>query len=156
MNYRIAFDASQNGSQLVIWALLPMFAMFFGMIGWVIKTSGDPIAAAKGKLFMLISGAGLLISLMFFAAKYSEYRVAKRALEQREYVVVEGTVRGFVPMPPGGHSTESFKVGDVSFEYGAGWGSIVFNSEWNRGFIHDGTQVRISSRAGNILRIETK
>jgi hypothetical protein len=31
---------------------------------------------------------------------------------------------------------------------------MVFNSEWNRGYIHEGAQLRISYKNGDILRIE--
>jgi hypothetical protein len=155
MGYQVVFDASRNGSQLAIYLLIPVFALIPGMIGWALKDSADPKESLKGKFFLLISAVGFCFSLVFLAGNSNEYFKAKRALETGDYAVVEGTVRNFVPMPRGGHSTESFDIGQVSFRYGSGWGSIVFNSEWNRGFIHDGVRLRIAYQNGDILRIET-
>ena len=70
--------------------------------------------------------------------------------------MVEGTVEDFTPMPPGGHSIECFKVGKKSFQYGSGWGSIVFNSDSNHGYIHSSASVRITYRDEDILRVEIK
>ncbi len=154
MGYQVVFDASRNGSQLAIYLLFPFFALIPGIAGWALKDSTDPKESAKGKLFLLVSAVGFCFSLLFLAGNSSEYFRAKRALETGDYAVVEGTVRNFVPMPPGGHSTESFDIGRASFRYGSGWGSIVFNSEWNRGYLHDGAQLRIAYKNGDILRID--
>jgi len=124
------------------------------MIGWALKGSGDAKGATKGKIFLGVAAAGFLLSLVLFAGNFAEYYRAKQALQTGNYEVVEGTVRNFVPMPPGGHSIESFDIGETSFRYGSGWGSILFNSEWNRGFIHNGARLKVSSRHGDILRIE--
>jgi hypothetical protein len=156
VNYQVAFDASQNGSQLAIFALGPVFALLFGLIGWSLKGSSDPKYASKGKFFLLISGIGVVLSFVFLIGVFSEYYNAKKSLRTGNFSVAEGTVEDFVPMPPEGHSTESFKVGARSFAYGSGWGSIVFNSEWNHGYIHNGARVRISYRDENILRVEVK
>jgi hypothetical protein len=34
--------------------------------------------------------------------------------------------------------------------------SFVFNSAWNRGYIHDDAQVRITRRGVDIVRVEVK
>ena len=156
MNYHVVFDVSQNGSQLAIWFLIPLFALLSGLVGWALKNSDDRQSAFKGKFFALISACGFALSLVLLVGNYYEYRHAKKALETRNYRIVEGTVKEFVPMPPGGHSTESFKVGDASFQYGSGWGSTIFNSEWNRGYIHNGAQVRITYSDRDILRVEVR
>lgn len=62
----------------------------------------------------------------------------------------------FIPMPPNGHSTESFNVSSSYFEYSSGWGSTSFNSEWNKGYIHNGAKVRITFLDKDILRVETQ
>jgi hypothetical protein len=156
VNYHVVFDVSQNGSQLAIWFLIPLFALLPGLIGWALKNSGDPQSAFKGRFFILISGCGFAFSLVLLAGHWSNYHHAKKTLETRGYEIAEGAVRDFVPMPPGGHSIESFKVGDASFQYGSGWGSTIFNSEWNHGYIHNGAQVRITYSDGNILRVEVR
>ena len=156
MNYQVAFDVSQNSSQLAIWFFIPLFTLLPALVGWAVKDSDDPRLALKGKIFILVSGCGFALSLVMLVGNYAEYSRAKKALETGSYQIAEGTVSDFVPMPRGGHSIESFKVGDASFQYGSGWGSILFNSEWNSGYIHNGAQVRISYRDGNILRVEIK
>jgi len=131
MHYQVVFDASLNGSQLAIYLLAPLFLLIFAMIGWALKNSLDSKEVVKGKFFLAIAGAVFLLSLVLIAGNAAEYYKAKRALQTGNYKVAEGIVRNFVPMPPGGHSTESFDIGGTSFQYGSGWGSIVFNSEWN-------------------------
>jgi hypothetical protein len=91
-----------------------------------------------------------------FLSMYWEYRSARKAFEIHSYSVSEGVVTDFIPMPPGGHSTESFKVNGVRFEYGSGWGSTMFNSEWNKGFIHNGVEARITYVAKDIIKVEVK
>ncbi len=59
-------------------------------------------------------------------------------------------------MPPGGHANESFRINGVNFSYSGGFGSTVFNSEWNKGAIRDGVEARISYRGSDILKIEVK
>jgi len=140
----------------MIWAIP---ALFFAMIGaalWFIKTTEGLYSAALRNLLKLIPGIGILGSFAFLLSSYSDYARAREALEKGEYQVVQGTVTNFVPMPPGGHGTESFSVGDVSFSYSSGWGSMIFNSDQNRGFIHEGAQVRITYTKGNIYRVEVQ
>jgi hypothetical protein len=156
MNYNVVFDASRNGSQLAMFAAFPVFIALFGLIGWALTSSSDPTESTKGKFFLAGSALGLAMSLMLLVGHYGEYHQAKKALQAGAYDVVERTVQNFVPMPPDGHSTESFSVDQNHFSYGAGWGSIVFNSEWNRGHIHNGAHVRIAYKGAAILRIETR
>ena len=156
MNYNIVFDASRNGSQLAIYALIPVFVLLPALVGWALKDSDDSKEALKGKFFLLLSAVGFSFSLMLLIGNYGEYYRARKALQTGDYQVVEGIVENFVPMPPGGHSTESFNIGSTSFRYGSGWGSIVFNSEWNHGYIHNGAQVRIAYKNEEILRVEAR
>jgi len=156
VNYHVVFDVSQNSSQLVIFALIILFALLPGLIGWGLIGSSNATEAFKGKFFLLISFIGVALSLVALISVSWEYYDVRKALRTGNFQVAEGTIENFVPMPSGGHSTESFKVGTTSFAYGSGWGSIVFNSEWNHGFIRNGVQVRISYRDGDILRVETR
>jgi hypothetical protein len=128
----------------------------FVLIGWSVRTSGDKDAFVKGLMFQLVGAIGILGAFAFGVVMYGEYRAARKALATHNYSVVEGTVSNFVPMPPGGHSTESFVVNGVHFAYGSGWGSTTFNSEWNKGFIHNGVEVRVTYVDGDIIRVEVK
>jgi hypothetical protein len=78
------------------------------------------------------------------------------SLVHHDYSITEGVVTDFIPMPPGGHASKSFRIDGVNFSYGSGFGSTVFNSEWNNGAIHNGVEARISYRGPDILRIEVK
>jgi hypothetical protein len=156
VNYHIVFDALQNGSQLAICLFIPLFVLVPGVVGWVMKRSHDPHYELKGNIFLYISIASFGISLVVATISFSEYHQMKIALAQGDYQVTEGIVSEFVPMPPSGLPVESFSVGGSSFHYGSGWDSIVFNSESNRGYIHNGAQVRITHRGINIVRVEVK
>jgi hypothetical protein len=156
MNYHVVFDASRNGSELAIFALPPIGVLLAASIGWALKGSSDSKEALKGRMFLLLSAVGFVLSLVLLLGHYSEYYRAKKALQTGHYEVIEGTVKNFVPMPPGGHSTESFDIDKTSFRYGSGRGSIVFNSESNHGYVHDGVQVRIAYKDEDILRVEVR
>ncbi len=156
MNYHVVFDASRNASELAIYALPPLGVLLAALIGWGFRGSSDPKEALKGKMFLLFAAVGLVFSLVLLVGNYSRYYRAKKALQAGDYQVIEGTVKNFVPMPSGGHSTETFDINKKSFRYGGGRGSIVFNSEWNHGYIHNGVQARIAYKDEDILRIEIK
>ncbi len=156
MNYHVVFDALRNGSQLAICLFIPLFLLVPGAVGWALKRSPDPHSVLKGKVFLIISIASFGVSLMVATISFVEYHRMKLALAEGEYQVTAGIVKEFLPMPPSGQLVESFRVGGTSFHYGSGWDSIVFNSAWNRGYIHNDAQVRITHRGSNILRVEVK
>jgi hypothetical protein len=155
MGYRTVFDVAQNGIQW--W---PLFGVIFGglfaIVGLALRTSGDKDSALKATVFQLFGAMFVLFALGFFASTCSEYRNARKALATHNYSISEGLVSDFVPMPPGGHFTESFVVNRIRFEYGIGWGSTTFNSERNKGFIHDGVQAQITYVGKDIIRVEIK
>lgn len=156
MGYRTVFDVTQIGFQWWIPLLIFIFAALFVVIGWAVRTSGDPDLHAKGLLFQIGGGVGILGALGFFTSMYGEYQNADKAIATHSYAVSEGVVSDFIPMPPGGHSTESFVVNGVRFAYGSGWGSTTFNSEWNKGFIHNGVKARIAYVGKDIIKIEVR
>ena len=156
MNYHVVFDALQNGSQLAICLFIPLFLLVPGAVGWALKRSPDPHSVLKGKVFLFISIASFGVSLVVATISLVEYHQMKLALAEGDYQVTEGIVKEFVPMPPSGHPVENFRAGGASFHYGSGWDSVVFNSAWNRGYIHNGAQVRITHRGVDILRVEVK
>lgn len=133
-----------------------IFGALFVVIGCAVRTSGDKDSATKGTLFQAVGAVGFLGALVFFVSTYWDYRSARKAFETHSYSVSEGVVSDFIPMPPGGHSTESFEVNGFRFKYGSGWGSTMFNSEWNKGFIHDGVEARITYLGKDIIKVEVK
>ena len=156
MAYRTVFDVAQVGFQWWIPLLIFIFAAMFAGIGWAIRTSSDRGSVTKGLMFQLVGGAGVLLAFVFLVSMYVEYYNGRKALATHTYSVAEGEVTDFVPMPPGGHAIESFAVNGTHFEYGSGWGSTTFNSEWNKGFIHNGVQARISYVGKDIIRVEVR
>jgi hypothetical protein len=156
VNYRVVFDALQTGSQLAICLFIPLFLLVPGAVGWALTRSHDPQSVLKGKVFLFISIASFGVSLVLATISFAEYHQMKLALAVGDYQMTEGIVKEFVPMSPSGPPVESFRVGGASFHYGSGWDSIVFNSSWNRGYIHNDSQVRITHRGVNILRVEVE
>jgi hypothetical protein len=156
MGYHTVFDVTQVGFQWWIPLLIFIFGVLCVGVGWAIRTSGDRDSIPKGTIFQIVGVVGILMAVVFFVSIYGGYRSAQRAFATHSYSVNEGMVRDFIPMPPGGHSTESFVVNGVRFEYGSGWGSTMFNSEWNKGFIHNGVEVRISYVGKDIIKVEVK
>jgi hypothetical protein len=156
MGYRTVFDVTQVGFQWWIPLLMFIFGALFVVMGWGLRTSGDKDFVLRGTLFQIGGAVGTLGALLFFTSMCGEYRNAKKAFATRAYSVSEGVVRNFVPMPSGGHATESFDVNGVRFEYGSGWGSTVFNSESNKGFIHNGVEARITHVGQDIIKVEVK
>lgn len=147
MGYHTVFDVAQVGFRWWIPLLIFVFSALFLGIGWALRTSGERNFSWKGLLFQVVGVIGILVSLGFFAVGYSEYHSAEEALSHHDYSVVEGVVTDFVPTPPSGHSIESFRVNGVQFQYGSGWGSTVFNSEWNTGFVHNGVKTPVAAPA---------
>jgi hypothetical protein len=156
MGYRTVFDVTQVGFQWWIPLLIFIFGALFVGIGWAVRMSGDKDSLTKGTFFQILGAVGILGALGFFTSIYGEYRNAQKAFAIHAYSVSEGVVNNFVPMPPGGHATETFVVNGVRFEYGSGWGSTLFNSEWNKGFIHDGVEARITYVGKDIIKVEVK
>jgi hypothetical protein len=130
-------------------------AMFVG-VGSALRSSSDKNFVSKGAFFQVGGAVVVLAALVFFTSMYWQYRNVKKVFADHSYSISEGVVQDFIPMPPGGHSTESFVVSGVRFEYGSGWGSTTFNSEWNKGFIHDGVDTRITYIGKDIIRVEVK
>jgi len=156
VNYHIVFDALQNGSQLAICLFIPLFVLVPGVVGWTLKRSRDLRCELKGNIFLYISIASFGTALVVASISFAEYQQMGLALARGDYQVTEGIVTDFVPMPPSGHPVESFSVGRSSFHYGTGWDSIFFSAEWNRGYIRNDAQVRITHRGVKILRVEVK
>jgi hypothetical protein len=156
VNYQVVFDALQSDSQLAICLIIPLFLLVPAAVGWALKKCPDPRSVLKGKVFLFISIASFGVSLVVATISFVEYHRMKLALADGDYQVTEGIVKEFVPIPSNGHPVESFRVGGASFHYGSGWDSLVFNAAWNRRYIRNDVQVRITHRGVNFLRVEVK
>jgi hypothetical protein len=154
VHYHVVFDALQSGSQLAICLFIPLYLLVPGAVSWALKRAPEPHSVWKEKIFLFISIVGFGISLVVATISFVEYQQMKSALAESDYQVTEGTVEEFAPMPSSGQPVESFRVGGAFFHYGSGWDSLFFNSAWNRGNIHNHTQIRITHRGNDILRVE--
>lgn len=70
------------------------------------------------RLFYIAAG----IFTLFFGAivldfQYDMYKQVTGAYRSGDYEIVEGYVDHFTPLPPGGHSMESFDINGVYFQY---------------------------------------
>jgi hypothetical protein len=155
MAYHTVFDVAWNGFQWTALMLTSTGACIFLLIGLALRRSADPNLSFKGLIVQAVGALGFVGGLVFLVADFAVYHEASRALSNHDYAVAEGVVTDFVPMPVDGHAIESFRVNGVNFSYG-GWGATVFNSDWNKGTIHNGVNARISYRGSDILRIEAK
>ena len=60
---------------------------------------------------------GEAISLLLFSMVLSNYHYTKAVYDQRKYLLIEGLVRNFDPMPKSGHKQERFTVNGVPFAF---------------------------------------
>ena len=156
VEYHTVFDVSQNG---YLWAyplVIVLFAGLFALIGWAMRQSKQREYRVIGIAFPIAGGIGMFAGLLYLVSNYIAFRDYAKALSNHDYAVAEGVVTGFVPMPRGGHADESFRIGQTKFLYGSGWGSLVFNSELNTGFLHNGVRARITYRGADILKVEVR
>jgi hypothetical protein len=156
MDYRVVFDVTQISFQWWLPLLILIGGALFVVVGWAVRTIGDTATSTKGTFFQIGGVAFSLMAFLFFILMYREYRQVQNAIATHSYSVSEGTVRDFVPMPPGGHAMESFAVNGVRFEYGGAWGSIGFNAALNRGLIHNGVEARITYVGEHIIKVEVR
>lgn len=75
--------------------------------------------------------------------------------EMLDFMVVEGVVEKFVPMPHAGRSHESFWVNGVRFSYSDYEITPAFNNTASHGGpIYEGLPIRISYVGNKILKLE--
>jgi len=120
------------------------------------RQSSERVRRVKGVAFQCFGALGVVAGLLCLVSNYFAIRGYTKALSNHDYAVAEGVVVDFVPVPPGGHAEESFRIKETKFSYGSGWGSLVFNSEWNKGYLHNGVRTRITHRGEDILRVEVQ
>lgn len=153
MAYHTVFEI---GFEWSLPLMISIFASLFLLCGWVVRTSGVTDSFIPGFMFQALGAIGLLAAFVFLASGYVVYHEARKALATHDYSIVEGTVSNFTPMPPEGHSMESFVVSGIRFEYGSDWGSTTFNSECNKGIIHNSVEARITYVEKKIIRVEVR
>jgi hypothetical protein len=174
MTFRTIFDAAQSGyttwwfpaHALIFVCLGALFLLWPRLVMKVMPIRGPdlldflellqfwPIRARRRWYWGFLTFA-MLLTLLFFATTYGEYRSMIAALRDGRCAVVEGRVTDFVPKRHSGHSEESFVVGGRRFAWSEDIVSIGFHNDGVQGgLIHDGLYVRVTYLGGVILRLE--
>jgi len=147
--YTTVFEVTQKGFD---W-LFPAFGLIFVFFGPLI------LRRHKGSykwVYAIVIFASLW-SLLSFSFMYSRYRDFRRAYHARQYLVVEGAVEDFQPMPYGGHQDECFSVQRVRFCYSDYGSTPGFNNTSSHGGpIRSGLPVRVSYVGNSILKLEIR
>jgi hypothetical protein len=95
------------------------------------------------------------ILVMDYAATYSDYTTLYTRVSRGECDISEGYVEHFNPMPPGGHSNESFDVAGSHFEYSEFSTTAGFNHSTSQGGpMREGLYARICHVGNEIGRLE--
>ena len=99
-------------------------------------------ALALGVVFVLFSS--IMIFALVIPQLLSPSR-AKQIIKEGKFMVVEGTPENFHPMPPEGHSEESFELQGVNFHYSDFEARLGYHhAESLGGVIHPGNYYRIT------------
>ena len=170
MIYKTVFDASQHHYEN-LWSLAPL--LIFVAIGAIlVRYRKVPLVyrpalmphlivpgAPQGRARMIFSWSFFIFSLLVAAVGLPgtlwEYHRATSDLRGGRYLVMEGPVTDFVPMPCEGHAQESFTVNGHRFSYSDYSMTAGFrNTASHGGPIREGLYVRISYSGNLILRLE--
>jgi hypothetical protein len=147
--YTTVFDISQKGFDW--W--FPAFGLIFVVLGPIIVRKHK--ASNKWAFFFVIFAS--LWSLISFSSMYPRYRYLQRAYQTHQYLLVEGPVEAFNPMPWGGHHDECFSVQRVRFCYSDYGPTPGFNNTSSHGGpIRAGLPVRVSYLGNSILRLDIR
>jgi len=158
MPYHVVFDVTQAGFRWWPSLLIAIASALAFLWGRTQETSGEGNDDDLTGLFFKFMGiAGLVASAVLLASTYTEYRSVMEELSSGNCIVASGVVTNFTePHTKGG--SESFTVDGVRFRYGSGLTSTVFGYGWNRGFIHNGVDARITYTRWDrdILKVEIR
>ncbi|HUJ93569.1 MAG TPA: hypothetical protein VLW46_01240 [Candidatus Bathyarchaeia archaeon] len=142
----------------------PAFGLIFIVIGVVVIKFGPKLDLNK-RTFAIppkLIGWGFVVfascwTSIAFASTYSSYRRLLQTYRTGRYLVVEGIVQDFHPMPYEGHQNECFSVQREWFCYSDYAVQAGFNQSASHGGpIRQGLPVRIAYYDGEILRLEVR
>jgi hypothetical protein len=153
--YRVVFDLSQKGFQWRFPAVGLIPVAVGSVFVWLARRNHWSTSRRKSGYFML--GFGCLWSGLTFSAMYSEYAGLRSAYRTGNFLVVEGPVSNFHPMPYGGHQNECFSVRSETFCYSDYAVTAGFNNSSSHGGpIREGLPVRVSFIGDSIVRLEVR
>lgn len=155
--FETVFDLGEAGFRYWILLVLAIAASWFAMLFHLWWRKGEVQNRKEDWRGFLAVGLVLAVffTWFFFVKEFFDYRSLRAVLQGGRAGVVEGAVEDFVPMPPGGHAEESFRVGDQTFKY-SGWAiSPGFNKDAAHGGpIREGLLVKVWYHRGEILRLD--
>ena len=94
-------------------AFIPLFMVIGGII-MLLRARPKGFELVFVAIFITVSAA---ISALMVAEQVDQYNKIVVAYQQGDYLIVEGYVENFHPMPKEGHDTEEFDLNGVHFEY---------------------------------------
>src|SRR5687768_7201522 len=119
MNYEVVFDAGQAGYRQLGLPAVPLFIAAVGTVVLIFRgkdKSSSQTDQTRWFLYCFI-GFSLLIATVAFVGTFTQYWRLREALRTGRFLVVEGEVVDFVPMPVHGHADESFTVNGRRYKY---------------------------------------
>ncbi|CCN69674.1 hypothetical protein [Vibrio nigripulchritudo] len=164
--YEVAFDIKYEG----FWSLFFVAPGFlFCFISYYALTNREKISRlsfyASGKKSDPKKTSVVLWFMLIFATFWTglvSYGLGSQLFEllskyhKGDYLVIEGIVENFDPMPYSGRKRESFSVKGIYFQYSDFSVTPGFNNTTSHGGpIREGLQVRISYIGNTILKLET-
>ena len=148
MNYETVFDINQKVFE---WGFAIPFAavLVLGLI--LLRRKPKSQWQVVGLCLCLLGSIGTFIS----GSSYVKLLRNRSALNGGKFLIVEGKVTNFRPMPPQRHTMESFQVNGKRFEYSDRSVTPGFNQTVPAGGpVRDGEMVRVSYYDGYILKLE--
>ena len=123
--------------------MIPCMLIFIAVFPFILKKSWDeksPVTSLKTvKIFCAFAFCFvLLLSVVSGIAQINMYKNVVGAYKNGEYIIVEGYVQDFVPMPYEGHSEESFEIEGVSFSYSDYYIQSGYNNSKSHGGVIEG------------------
>ena len=122
-------------------AFIPLFMVIGGII-MLFRGRPKGFELVFVAIFITVSAA---ISALMVAEQVDQYNKIVVAYQQGDYLIVEGYVENFHPMPKEGHDTEEFDLNGVHFEYSDFTVQQGYHNALSRGGVitGDGQHLRI-------------
>ncbi len=148
MDYRVAFDISRTWPD--VW--FPLTGVFIAGVAVMALMNGGRLPGAKSKqaepfpgFFVVMLTFALIWTGIASWLVFGNYFQARNTYLNGEFMVVEGRVEHFQPMPWAGHAMERFEVDGVLFEYSDYVVTPGFNNTSSHGGpMREGLPVRIA------------
>jgi len=158
-SYTVYYDIAKEGYPYAYIVLLGigLTAGFWGVI-WSDRKSGG-ILSATHRWLPFARAFAAVCTICMGLATYIPYWAVRQSLLQGRYVLVEGTVRNFVPGDPGDHNDEEWDIISHGKTYHYQYSGAKLTPGFRQtlphgGPIRQGLQVRIADVEGSIARLE--